>query len=418
MLTTQFLSFDLGDCTTHTFGYQATAIFHARSYNVVDKETARGAFAVLAAQIGHLGQQLQRGQPACDLHKAGRVPCDLLDLSRDEEGCQIVQRLVTLLVYISDSCNEAWIKKYDAYVQELEIAAQPADGSECPLLGDLLERHEIRDMNQQHAEEFDRSIEETLSEAKIIGNEQRAKYREIVATHRQAAQKRRQTKQEMRKQKNEDAKKLRFEARVRSRLDKRRQAAERRLEEAKLLVDRELQELERVEMAVENSDNGDISMLFDTSEDIFIEEEEPEYEFEEEFTREIQNLFFGEPLSQSASLCTLPGMDRAEDLTNHAMQKIAFIKKFNEFARSRLMERVESRFEGLLKYVFSSNLQCEGIQVNCDGLAVIFGRGNVEDIDELLEYATELVSDIEQSCQSYSFSEFYVTIDGRVDKFL
>jgi len=156
----------------------------------------------------------------------------------------------------------------------------------------------------------------------------------------------------------------------------------------------------------------------DTSEDIFIEEEEPEYEFEEEFTREIQNLFFGEPLSQSASLCTLPGMDRAEDLTNHAMQKIAFIKKFNEFARSRLMERVESRFEGLLKYVFSSNLQCEGIQVNCDGLAVIFGRGNVEDIDELLEYATELVSDIEQSCQSYSFSEFYVTIDGRVDKFL
>ena len=51
------------------------------------------------------------------------------------------------------------MSKYDAYVQELEIAAQPADGSECPLLGDLLERHEIRDMNQQHAEEFDKSIE-------------------------------------------------------------------------------------------------------------------------------------------------------------------------------------------------------------------------------------------------------------------
>ena len=51
-------------------------------------------------------------------------------------------------------------------------------------------------------------------------------------------------------------------------------------------------------------------------------------------------------------------------------------------------------------------------------LAVIFGRGNVEDIDELLEYATELVQDVEQSCPSFSFSEFYVTIDGRVDKFL
>lgn len=160
-------------------------------------------------------------------------------------------------------------------------------------------------------------------------------------------------------------------------------------------------------------------MLFDTSEDIFIEEEEElEYEFEEEFTREIQNLFFGEPLSQTASLCALPGIDRAEDLTNHAMQKIAFLKKFNDFERSRLMGRVESRFEGLLKYVFSSNLQCADIEVSCDGLAVIFGRGNVDDMDELLEYATELVSDVEQSCPSYSFSEFYVTIDGRVDKYL
>jgi hypothetical protein len=125
-------------------------------------------------------------------------------------------------------------------------------------------------------------------------------------------------------------------------------------------------------------------------------------------------------LSQTAELCALPGIDRAEDLTNHAMQKIAFLKKFNEFARSRILGRVESRFEGLLKYVFSSNLQCDGnrIQVSCDGLAVIFGRGNVEDIDELLEYATELVQDVEQSCPSFSFSEFYVTIDGRVDKFL
>ena len=49
---------------------------------------------------------------------------------------------------------------------------------------------------------------------------------------------------------------------------------------------------------------------------------------------------------------------------------------------------------------------------------MIFGRGNVEDMDELLEYATELVQDVERSCKSYSFSEFYVTIDGRVDKFL
>ena len=108
----------------------------------------------------------------------------------------------------------------------------------------------------------------------------------------------------------------------------------------------------------------------DTSEDIFIEEEEPEEEFEEEFTREIQNLFFGEPLSMSEKLCALPGIERAEDLTSHAMQKIAFLKKFNEFARSRIMGRVESRFEGLLKYLFSSNLKCEGsrIQVSCDGL--------------------------------------------------
>ena len=87
----------------------------------------------------------------------------------------------------------------------------------------------------------------------------------------------------MRKQSAEDNKKLRFETRVRSRLDKRRQvfiflfyfeeimskislqkfkAAERRLEEAKMLVDRELEELMRVEAAVSNSEDGDVSMLF------------------------------------------------------------------------------------------------------------------------------------------------------------
>jgi vacuolar-type H+-ATPase subunit E/Vma4 len=36
-------------------------------------------------------------------------------------------------------------------------------------------------------------FQETLKEAKSIGNEQREKYREIVATHREAAEKRRQT---------------------------------------------------------------------------------------------------------------------------------------------------------------------------------------------------------------------------------
>jgi hypothetical protein len=39
-------------------------------------------------------------------------------------------------------------------------------------------------------------------------------------------------------------------------------AAERRLEEAKMLVDRELEELMRVEAAVSNSEDGDVSMLF------------------------------------------------------------------------------------------------------------------------------------------------------------
>ena len=83
-----------GMCSTRSYGFRSSAIFTARTYNVVDADRARTAFRIISSQISHLGKKLTRSRIACNLAQAGKVPCNYLDFPKEEEGCQLAQRIL------------------------------------------------------------------------------------------------------------------------------------------------------------------------------------------------------------------------------------------------------------------------------------------------------------------------------------
>ena len=81
-------------CSTRSYGFRSSAIFTARTYNVVDADRARTAFRIISSQISHLGKKLTRSRIACNLAQAGKVPCNYLNFPKEEEGCQLAQRIL------------------------------------------------------------------------------------------------------------------------------------------------------------------------------------------------------------------------------------------------------------------------------------------------------------------------------------
>lgn len=456
-----------GLCSSRSYGYKSAAIFHARSYNVKNMQNARTAFVILATQISHLGKKLTRSRAQCNLAEAGKVPCELLDFPIEEEGCQLAQRLHKLYAYILPKCNEGWVQKYAMFADELLDASQPADGV-CPDLGNTLARAEIREMNSAHEDEFEKSVKEAISESLTMSRSNSQQDKLVIAQlreERQRATEQREKDKKLRveqRQKNIEIAKAqrareRGEAReerrmemARTRLANARLLAEKRLADAKEQLAAQMQALDRVNEAVMYSmthENPSADMLLDAVVDVVIDEAE---ELEEEMDED-ERLRYGtkeldmydilgeeeekdeestrEDMSQSVNLhqtCMLPH-DSHENLIPQAHEKFQHSLRLSMKAtrthrlKANLSNRLSQRYYSVLKFILNGKrkLLCGDAQtVRCYDLEAVFGTLQVPDIEILIAHSTELVQSLEKSCPHYLFSTFYMTLDGKTDRFM
>ena len=64
--------------------------------------------------------------------KAGKLPCEMLEMPKNQLACQVTSRIRSIFDYVSARCDSNWNNHYGALMDELEAAAAPVDGSDCP----------------------------------------------------------------------------------------------------------------------------------------------------------------------------------------------------------------------------------------------------------------------------------------------
>lgn len=425
---------------------------------MVDVDTARASFIVVASQISQLGKKLTRSRITCELSEAGKVPCDLLEFPKEEEGCQLAERLRQLFNYVSSSCNDAWAQRFEPFVNELVIAAHPVDG-ECPALGSTMERHEIRAMNEAHVEEFDQSITDAIEASMEISRNIAVAERETLITMRESKKQetaqraedrklrveiRKQEQEELREAKANERAQQREDRRVdiaRTRLEKARQLAEKRLQDAKMQLETQMAALDRVNDAVLYSmdTNQNAESVLDLVMDVVVIEEKENVEDDQDSENAENLLRFGtkeldryvheseadEELKHTLNLhqeCELPA--NHEVLITEAEEKFGKLLRSHMRAqrtqrlRANLTNRLLQRYSSVLKFILNGKREymCSPQKVRCYDLDAVFGAMVVPDIEILIAHSTELVQSLEQSCPQYLFSTFYMTLDGKTDR--
>ena len=66
--------------------------------------------------------------------KAGQLPCEMLNMPKNQLACQLAQRIEKIVDYLSPLCDDNWVRNYSGYMRALNESSKPADGSECPSL--------------------------------------------------------------------------------------------------------------------------------------------------------------------------------------------------------------------------------------------------------------------------------------------
>ena len=66
--------------------------------------------------------------------KAGQLPCEMLNMPKNQLACQLAQRIEKIVDYLSPLCDDNWVRNYSGYMRALNESTKPADGSECPSL--------------------------------------------------------------------------------------------------------------------------------------------------------------------------------------------------------------------------------------------------------------------------------------------
>ena len=66
--------------------------------------------------------------------KAGQLPCEMLNMPKNQLACQLAQRIEKIVDYLSLLCDDNWVRNYSGYMRALNESTKPADGSECPSL--------------------------------------------------------------------------------------------------------------------------------------------------------------------------------------------------------------------------------------------------------------------------------------------
>ena len=66
--------------------------------------------------------------------EAGQLPCEMLNMPKNQLACQLAQRIEKIVDYLSPLCDDNWVRNYSGYMRALNESSKPADGSECPSL--------------------------------------------------------------------------------------------------------------------------------------------------------------------------------------------------------------------------------------------------------------------------------------------
>lgn len=88
----------------------------------------------IIGQLQYLGKKaIGRGQPQCDITKAGIVPCNILYFPHLEHRCQAVKRLAKIFGDVAQHCNSSWKKLYgDMMNALLQNNTHGKHGASCP----------------------------------------------------------------------------------------------------------------------------------------------------------------------------------------------------------------------------------------------------------------------------------------------
>lgn len=133
----------------HIVGYQDrnTKTFIKRVGNSNDPIGAISVFERITSAITAIGKKLAiMTYDYCVLEGGHRnsIPCDLAFFPKNEEGCQLAQRVANVISYLTQKCERLLETNIIEMVNELQSTSRPLN-STCPPIGQPMTR-DIRRM--------------------------------------------------------------------------------------------------------------------------------------------------------------------------------------------------------------------------------------------------------------------------------
>jgi hypothetical protein len=202
--------------------------------------------------------------------------------------------------------------------------------------------------------------------------------------------------------------KLKNQEAAKKKLDRARSLVEKRLQEAKREFEIQAHELKRIESAavtgetyyhLKNHENKMQMDVFDENDFTFIgEKEEIEYEdFEPDCN-------FRE--SNSSKLNNF-----AIEKFNSVMNRHIFIVRRTSKVRGSFEQRMKYRFHSVISFFLEN--KCEIFEPNCYDYNMVFGQGRQSNLENLITHATKLISQLNEQCEISSFTSYFFRRGGR-----
>jgi hypothetical protein len=133
-----FATFEDGECSLMGFNWMATEQMTKKmNWVTANKAQSMSNMNNMFKEFQTLGKAvLVRQQPSCDLDKAGKIDCKLLYFPLNEHRCQLIRRIEKVYKAVALNCNQSWIRKYGAMMDQLlRDAGQYKKGQSCPTVG-------------------------------------------------------------------------------------------------------------------------------------------------------------------------------------------------------------------------------------------------------------------------------------------
>lgn len=154
--------FEGEQCHYRSYGDRSKIMFQARSYFATDREAGYNAFEVVVDELYRISERRSLNQAGCD-RDLKTFPCYFLTIDRNEDACQLAQRIHHLYQYISAKCSADWTNRMQPFVTRMMSASQPKTG-DCHPLGLPLVASAIRTMNEMFHAEHGVKLKDMLTE--------------------------------------------------------------------------------------------------------------------------------------------------------------------------------------------------------------------------------------------------------------